>query len=165
MSLTFESARPANPVDVVETLASNQDWAFDRSTEDEITINVTGQWTDYRVSITWMADLEALHIACAFDIKVPQPHLAEMRRLLSLINGQIWVGHFDLWTEEGLILFRHALLLAGGVEPSDRQCEALLSSALAACERYYQAFQFVVWAGRSAQEALDAVSFETAGEA
>ena len=165
MSLTFESARLANPVDVVETLASDQDWAFDRSTEDEITINVTGRWTDYRVSITWMADLEALHIACAFDIKVPEPRLRETRRLLNLINARIWVGHFDLWSEEGLVMFRHALLLSGGVEPSGRQCEALLTSAIAACERYYQAFQFVVWAGREAREAFDAVSFETAGEA
>ena len=39
------------------------------------------------------------------------------------------------------------------------------SAAIAACERYYQAFQFVIWAGRSAREALDAALFETAGEA
>ena len=29
-----------------------------------------------------------------------------------------------------------------------------LKAALEACERYYQAFQFVVWAGKAAQEAL-----------
>jgi hypothetical protein len=36
---------------------------------------------------------------------------------------------------------------------------------LDACERYYQAFQFVLWAGKSATEALDAVMFETSGQA
>lgn len=165
MSLTADLVRFANPVDVVENLASAHDWAFDRSAEDEITIGVTGRWADYRVSITWMDELEALHIACAFDIRVPEPRLGEMRQLLGLLNGHIWVGHFDIWTEEGVVMFRHALLLSGGVEPSAAQCEALMSSALGACERYYQAFQFVIWAGRSAQEAFDAVSFETAGEA
>jgi hypothetical protein len=165
MSLTADFVRLANPVDVVEDFASAQHWAFDRSTDDEITINVSGGWTDYRVSITWMDELEALHIACAFDMKVPEPRAQETRRLLNLINGQIWVGHFDLWSEEGLVMFRHALLLSGGVEPSGRQCEALLTSAIAACERYFQAFQFVVWAGRGAQEAFDAASFETAGQA
>jgi hypothetical protein len=32
-------------------------------------------------------------------------------------------------------------------------------------ERYFQAFQFVVWAGKSARESLDAAMFQTAGEA
>ena len=40
-----------------------------------------------------------------------------------------------------------------------------LAAALEACERYYQAFQFVVWAGKSASEALDAILFETSGAA
>jgi hypothetical protein len=62
-------------------------------------------------------------------------------------------------------MFRHALLLAGGVEASGRQCEVLLSAALDACERFYPAFQFVVWAGEGAREALEAAMFETAGQA
>jgi hypothetical protein len=157
--------RLANPVDVVEHLASTNDWMFDRSTEDEITINVGGSWTDYHVSITWMHDIEALHIACAFDLKVPEPRRAEVLRLLNLVNEQIWVGHFDLWSGEGLVLYRHALLLSGGAEASDRQIEAMLATATEACERYYQAFQFVVWAGKSAREAFDAVIFDTAGRA
>ena len=45
------------------------------------------------------------------------------------------------------------------------QCEALLSAALDASERYYPAYQFVVWAGKTAREALEAAVFETAGEA
>ena len=55
--------------------------------------------------------------------------------------------------------------LAGGVSASDRQCEAVLSSALDSCERYFPAFQYVVWAGKSAREAMDATLFETAGQA
>ena len=62
-------------------------------------------------------------------------------------------------------MYRHALVLAGGVEASSRQCEALLGTALDACERYFPAFQFVVWAGKPAREALDAAMFETQGEA
>ena len=60
---------------------------------------------------------------------------------------------------------RHALILAGGVDASGRQCEVLLDAAVDACERYYQAFQFVVWAGTGAREAMDAAMFQTSGEA
>ena len=154
-----------SPLDVVERMASGHAWSFERDGDDEITIVSTGRWTDYQISFTWMDQIEALHIACAFDMKVPDRRQAEMQQLLSLINEQMWVGHFDLWAKDGLVMFRHALLLTGGVEAAGTQCEALLGAALDACERYFPAFQYVLWAGKSAREALDAAMFETAGEA
>jgi hypothetical protein len=126
---------------------------------------VTGRWTDYQLSYTWMDDIEALHLACAFDMKVPERRRADVQALISMINERLWVGHFDLWPAEGMIMFRHALVLAGGTEASGKQCESLLSTALETCERYFTAFQFVVWAGKTAKEALDAAMFETSGEA
>jgi len=41
----------------------------------------------------------------------------------------------------------------------------LLATALDACERYFPAFQFVVWAGKPARVALDAAMFDTQGQA
>jgi hypothetical protein len=75
------------------------------------------------------------------------------------------MGHFDLWRQEDVVIFRQSLLLAGGAEPTNQQVEVLLSSALEACESYFQAFQFVVWSGVDAQTAVEAVMFETVGEA
>jgi hypothetical protein len=158
-------SRPDHPVDIVEGIASANNWMFERSGEDEITISVDGGWTDYHVSFQWMDDIEALHLACAFDLKTPDRRRGDVLQLLALVNEQMFVGHFDLWRQEGVIVFRHALLLAGGAGIGEGQCEALLSTAVEACERYYQAFQFVVWAGRPAAEALEGVLFETAGEA
>jgi hypothetical protein len=96
---------------------------------------------------------------------VPEPRKFEVVRLLSGVNEQLWIGHFDLWEREGVILYRQALLLSGGADPSSAQVEKLLHTAIEACERYFQAFQFVVWAGKSAPEALQTVLFETAGRA
>ena len=154
-----------NPLDVVERLASGNDWSFERAGDDEITILVTGRWADYQLSYTWMDELEALHLACAFDLKVPERRQGEVQALISMINEQLWIGHFDVWSQQGLVMFRHALVLAGGVEASGKQCESLLSTALDCCERYFTAFQFVVWAGKGAKEALAAAMFETSGEA
>ena len=154
-----------NPLDVVERVAGSNGWAFERAGEDEITLLVTGKWSDYQVSYTWMFDIEALHLACAFELKVPERCRNEVQQLISMINEQLWVGHFDLWPQDGLVMYRHALVLAGGVEASGRQCEVLLGTALDSCERYFPAFQFIVWAGKPAREALDAAMFETQGQA
>jgi hypothetical protein len=154
-----------NPLDVVERIAAINDWAFERAGDDEITMLVGGKWSDYQISFTWMDGIEALHLACAFDLKVPERRRDEVQKLIALVNEQLWIGHFDLWVQDGMVMFRHALVLAGGVEATSLQCQALLSSALESCEGYFPAFQFVVWAGKAARTALDAAMFETSGEA
>ena len=160
--LSFE--RVISPIDLMENLAGTHDWHFDRTADDELTLTVAGSWTDYHLSLNWRDDMEALHLACAFDFKVPDNRLNEVYRLIAQINEQLWLGHFDIWTQEGLIMFRHGLML-NGANVTTGQCEALLRIALEATERYYQAFQFVVWAGKDAREALATTMFETEGHA
>jgi len=131
MSLaSYTDEQRINPLDVVERLATGNDWSFERATDNEITILVTGKWTDYHLSYTWMDDIETLHLACAFDLKVPERRRTEVQMLISTINERLWVGHFDYWINQGLIMFRHALVLAGGSQASGKQCEAVLGTAL-----------------------------------
>jgi len=163
--IDFEAERPANPLDAIEQIAALRDWAFERAADNEIIVSVAGSWCDYHVSFSWLEEKEALHLACAFDLKVPPARQLEVMRLLSGVNEQLWIGHFDLWTREGVVTYRQAMLLCGGAEPTNAQVERLLLTAIEACERYFQAFQFVVWAGKSAGEALQTVLFETQGEA
>jgi hypothetical protein len=153
-----------NPLDLVEHIAGKHGWTMDRAGDDELTLTVSGQWTDYHMSLNWRGDLETLHIACAFDAKIPDNRLSEVYRLVAQINEQLWLGHFDVWLHEGLIMYRHGLMLNGTVA-TEGQCEALFKMALEACERYYQAFQFVVWAGKESREALASSMFETEGRA
>src|SRR6204780_960774 len=154
-----------NPLAVVEDIAADHNWSFERSGDDEVTIGSKGDWTDYQLSFTWMAEIEALHLACAFDRKIPAPRRAEVARLIAAINEQLWVGHFDIWTHTGMIMYRQALVLPGGLTASAAQCETMLVAAIHACERYFPALQFVVWAGKTAAEAMSAAMFDTEGEA
>ncbi len=158
-------AREKHPVDVIERVAHRHDWSFERTGDDEIAVSVSGGWSDYQVSFSWMEDFEALHLACAFHLAIPDHRTMEIVRLLSLINEQMLFGHFDLWRGEGAVMFRHSLLLAGGVEPTPRQVEVLFSSALDACECYFQAFRFVCVSTSTAKDALSGVLFETVGNA
>lgn len=157
-------AKSANPIDVFQTVALENGWSFEEHGRDEIILSMRGSHTDYRVFFTWMQPLEVFHVACVFDLKVPEPRASELQRLVAYINEQLWFGHFDLWTPDGTVLFREALLLVGGATASAHQCEVLLGTALDSCERYYPAFQSVL-VDRSASDAMAAVTFETAGEA
>ena len=164
LSVTQEQ-RAEHPVDMIERMAAANQWTFERGDENEITFAVDGSQAALHVAFTWLPEMEALHGACAFDLKVPERSRAAIINLVSLINEQLWVGHFDLWSSDNVVMFRHSLLLTGGVEPSTQQCEILLKTAVDTCERYFQAFQFVLWAGKSPREALDCAMFETVGRA
>ena len=154
-----------NPLAVIEDIAASNDLAFERSGDDEVTIISKGQWTDYQIAFTWMHEIESLHLACAFDMTVPEGRRAEVQRLIAAINEQLWLGHFDVWTATGSIMYRHGLALPGGMTALPSQCEVMMANAHQACERYYPALQFVIWAGKSADEAMTAAMFDTAGEA
>jgi hypothetical protein len=156
---------PNHPLEVVEGIANDNNWSFERSGEDEVTIVSRGEWTDYQLSFTWMGEIEALHLACAFDMKIPQARRGEVQRLIAAINEQLWIGHFDIWTHTGMIMHRQALVLPGGLTASSAQCQSMLAGAIHACERYFPAFQFVVWAGKSTAEAMSAAMFDTEGVA
>ena len=165
LELDGELDRPSNPLDLIERLAALNNWSFDRDSDDELSVAVTGGWSDYHVAITWLEEVEAIHVACAFDLKVPERRRGEVLQLVSLVNEQLWLGHFDLWSSENVVMYRHALLLSGGDDPTDEQAAALIKAAIDACERYFQAFQFVVWAGKTAREGLEGSMLETVGEA
>ena len=160
-----EQSLESHPLDVVEQMASLNEWSFERADDDELSISVSGGWSDYHIAFTWLREMEALHLGCAFDIKVSERRRPELLNLIALINEQLWVGHFGLWDKDGVVIYRHSLLLTGGAQPNRDQCEAALRAAIEACERYYQAFQFVIWAGRGAREAMESALFENVGEA
>ena len=157
--------RDASPVDIIEVIAALNDWSFERSGADEISICVAGRWSDYDVSFSWMDGVESIHLACGFSLRSPDHRLSEVRRLVSMINEQMLSGHFDFWPDSNMVIYRQSLSLAGGVQPTNRQVQSMLATAVDGCERYFQAFQFALWAGRSAEDALACSLFETIGEA
>ena len=161
----LENDEIANPLDRVERIAETYQWAFDRTNHAEVTMRIEGGWSDMTVSLNWRDEFELLHVAVNFDAKIPPPRRDEAARLLSRINEHLLCGHFDLWHADGSLVFRNGLLLSGGADVNDAQCEALIRTAIETCDRYFPAVQFVVWAGQSADEALAASMIETVGEA
>lgn len=153
----------ANPIDLVETVALTKDWTFDRRTELEAAMEVPGHWCDYTLFFAWSQDLESLHVTCAFDLKVPKNRRADVFELLSLLNERLWLGHFALWHDDGVPLFRHTVMLRHGLD--EDTMEELMDHAISECERFYPAFQFLVWGGKTAQDAITAAMLDTMGEA
>lgn len=162
-----ESQEPlSNPLDIVEEIVAANDWPFDRTSDDELVVEIAGRWCEYRLYFMWRDDVSALHFTLAFDAKVPATRRREINDLLALVNEKMWIGHFDVSSEEGQPMFRQTLPLRGlHGGASVELLEDVVDAAFAECERFFPAFQMVIWGGKSASDALEVALFETVGEA
>jgi len=154
-----------HPMDVVEQAVDLYEWQTERSCDTEIAAQVPGKWCDYSMYFTWSENAEAMQLTCAFDMRIPADKRSAMQELLMLANERLWMGHFTFWVEEGLPMFRHALPLRGAEAPTFEQVQDLMETALYECERFYPAFQYVIWGGQTAEQAMEAALLETVGEA
>lgn len=155
----------SNPLDLVEEIVSAHDWPFERAGEEELVAQITGRWGDYRLLFAWNGELSALQFSCSLDLKVPENKRRQVCELLALVNESLWAGHFELSASEGVAMFRHNLLLRGAGGASVEQLEDLVDIALTEGDRFYPAFQFVIWGGKSASDAMVSAMIDTVGEA
>jgi hypothetical protein len=154
-----------NPIDLVEEIVQANEWAHDRATDEEMVVEIAGRWCDYRLLFVWQREISALHFTCAFEMKVPKARRAAVFELLAVVNERLWLGHFDLTADAQSPAFRQGVLLRGASGASVEQIEDLVDIAVSECERFYPAFQLVVWGGKPPEEAIAAAMIDPVGEA
>ena len=165
-ALSLETkAASANPIDLVEEIVQANEWPHDRSSDEEMVVEISGRWCDYRLLFLWQREMSALHYSCGFEMKVPRTRRAPIYELLAAVNERLWLGHFDLADGDDSPSFRQGVLLRGVFGASVEQIEDLVDISISECERFFPAFQLVVWAGKSAKEAIAAAMIDPVGEA
>jgi len=151
-----------DPLENVELAASIQNWTFDR-TDNEVSIIANGKHNNYQLSVSLQTDSNGLNVICGFDLRFNKKNKFQILKLVSSINAQLWLGHFDVWDKEGLIVYRNSSILEKS--PNLKTIETLLNDAVSSIDLYFPAFQYILWAGKDSEEALQTVLFETRGEA
>ncbi|WP_238363928.1 YbjN domain-containing protein [Mesobacterium pallidum] len=154
-----------HPIDIVEHIASHHDWEFDRLADDQIAMAVEGQWRTYSLTLAWSAYDETLRLVCTFEMEPPEDRMPAVYECLNAINDQCWAGAYTWWAEQKLMVYRYGLVLSGGQIASAEQIDTMIHTAVTSAERYYPAFQLVVWANRSPKEALQVAIAEAYGRA
>jgi len=154
-----------HPIDIVEHLAERHDWDFDRIADDQIAMAVEGQWRTYSITLAWSGYDETLRMVCTFEMEPPEDKLPALYHLLNDVNDQLWAGAFTYWAEQKLMVYRYGLLMSGGQEVSPEQIDTLINAAVLSAERFYPAFQLVVWGDRHPHDAIQVAIAEAYGRA
>ncbi|MEB3415787.1 YbjN domain-containing protein [Alteriqipengyuania sp. WL0013] len=153
------------PVDMLAQLFEARGWPCEFVEENEITGEVQGSWANYQLRAIWRQEDHVLQLLCLPDIRATEGRRANLHELISLINEQVWLGHFETWSKGGMILYRNAMMLGDDGMLDLSQAQALVENAVAECDRFYPAFQFSLWGEKSPREALDSALIDPAGEA
>jgi hypothetical protein len=161
-----DSVELDDPIDLIEAvLASDDRFVAERGDDEDISFSARGAWSEITGFFAYRDELPALMMTISFELRAPKAKRNAVARLVALVNETLWLGHFDLWSEDGSVVFRHTLPLIGREDLTAGEIQALLAAAMEAGDRFYPAFNFLIWADKSPEEALAASMFETAGEA
>ena len=154
-----------NPIDIVEDVIHQKKWNFSRAADHELVAEISSQWCPYRLYFTWSENINALSLSITFDIRFPETKLNMAYELLGLINENLWIGHFDITSRNGIPAFRHTLIRSSEDEMLYKKLEDLVDIAVYECEKYYPAFQLILFDEASPDEALNVCNFDTIGRA
>jgi len=150
---------------MLASLFDARGWTYEFVSEDEISGEIQGSWASYQLRGIWRAEDRVLQLLCLPDIRVADDKRQAMFEVLALINEQLWLGHFDVWSNGNVLLYRHGLMLGDDGLLSPTQAQIAVEAAIEECDRFYPAFQFILWGDKSPVEALSAALVDAAGEA
>ena len=143
-----------NPLDVFERLCIAEHYDYERQLGDELHVSLPGLWCHHDLILTWDSKAEAISLYLAFDGRTPGGRSDDICRLISLLNERLIHGHFDYWDKNNALVYRHSHSLRGGAKLLIEQAQDLIAQSLDAAERGYPACQYVIWAGKSPEDAL-----------
>ena len=154
-----------NPIDIVEDVIYGKKWTFSRSDDYELVAEISSQWCQYRLYFTWSEQIKAISYTITFDLKFPENKIRKAHELLALINEKLWIGHFDITSKNGIPAYRHTVLSLPENDMLHNQLEDLVDIAIYECEKYYPAFQLVLFEDSNPSKALSLSTFDTIGRA
>lgn len=100
---------PAAPIDMLEAYYAAHGWEHERH-DDEIVATVKGSWTTYELRALWREDDSVLQFLAFPDIKVTDDRRGGVYEAIGLVNEQLWIGHFELWSSSGVLLDRKSVV-------------------------------------------------------
>jgi hypothetical protein len=153
-------------MDVVEAVLQDDDrFECERAQDGDMQFGFKGQWCEAVGYFSWREELPAMLFTVSYNITAEDERRGDAAQLIAMINENLWLGHFDLWADDGSIVFRHALPMIGRSEIAPGEIQSLLAAAMDAADRFWPAFDFLLKGGQTPEEAAFAALFETAGEA
>ena len=146
----------ARPLELVAQFACQQEWFLHRANINQLIADVPGRWGRHQLCAEWFETEEILDVSCNLDITFDSIQLSEVTTLTSLLNQDLWLGHFVACERTNTIKIKHKLMLRGAGGASPEQVEDVIEILLGEAE---QAFPTIYQVLNGPYAARDIVPF------
>ena len=130
-----------------------------------ILADIPGEWSHYQLSVTWQDAAEALVVVCHIDLPDYEEHREALRHISSVLNQELWLGHFVYDVHHDSLSLRHTLPLRGAGGATAEQIEDLVDIILGECELAYPVLYQVAMGEIAAADAAKLTLIAHQGEA
>ncbi|MBT5574299.1 YbjN domain-containing protein [Alphaproteobacteria bacterium] len=155
-SLSKSELIDGKPLELVMRFVSQQDWFLHRTSRNEMMADVPGRWGHHQLYAEWHESEETLDVSCNLDISFDNIQLSEVTTLTSLLNQDLWLGHFVACEKTHTIKIKHKLMLRGAGGATPEQIEDIIEILLGEAE---QAFPTIYQVLNGPYAARDIVPF------
>lgn len=158
-------ATEPSPLEAVEGFISTQEWPYIWIDQDELAFEIPGKWGLYKMFFVWKEEIQVVHMSCVLGLKFTPEQKKSLYELINIINQRLWIGHFELCSNEKSPVFHHSHLISRASEMGLDKVQVFINLAHAEAEQYYPAFKLVLENGMSAKQAVEAAILDVEGEA
>ena len=116
------------------------------------------------LQISWSRKEQTIDLKASFYIKMDFSRNDEIYKLLNLINYSTNIGHFQI-NESKYPTFRYSMIFNDIKNLKFDILNRTLNYAISESEKFFPAFQLILWAGKKAEEAIMFLDFATEGKA
>ena len=111
---TDDEELPSDPMDLIEAIVNSDDrFNAERAEDGDVQFCFKSAWTEAAGYFSYRTELPALLFTLGFDLQASPERMTATTRLAAMINENLWLGHFDVWSDDGSIIFRHAAPMIG----------------------------------------------------
>jgi len=154
---------PAVPLLAQSVARAARDYGWRVASTDKdgaTTLRVTGEWSDYDLTLRPLPDHESIEVSCIFALAPPRERWIEVGKLADSLTRSFHRGLLELRINEDHGTYTDWVPLAVSRGPSDLDVIEAMRSAVGTCDMLlFPAFHCVAWAEINAETALDRLNF------
>ena len=153
-----------NPLDLIEDIIIANHWDYEKDNNNNIHVEVAGEWCDYQLSFGINEEYNLIYISCVLDINIPEQRFEDVDAFLISLNERLLIGHFEIWSDQSWPLLKLSFPMPTNQSLCRNQLEQASLLVLKECEKFCPAFQIFAWDNQDVSTTLQHLMSETQGE-
>jgi|GEM_PF-6872533 len=149
-------------IDMVQNLAEQNDWNFDRNDDDQIVVVVESNSNTYNITLASAQshnNNQTLRCISHYDLEVDEHVFSSLCIALNAINGQDFSGHtINYWEEHKLMMIKSVNVFPEDYAVKEEWISQIINDHVNIHERHRLPIQMVLSGEHTVEEALFASS-------